>query len=118
VLVVVPGRCRQRLRAGRRRGVGDPDDVAADVAREEVVEKGGYQERLGQCPGAHLGSLHAQQQPPADDHHAAVDGDERQDCRQVSFHVSSHTPAPGSRVREFTSLRVRGFTGLRVGGLA
>ena len=40
----------QRLRPGRRRRVGDADDVAADVARQEVVEERRDQERRGQRP--------------------------------------------------------------------
>ena len=37
---------RQRLRARGLRRVGDPHDVAADVAREEVVEEGRDEKRL------------------------------------------------------------------------
>ena len=49
----------QRLRPGERRRVRDADDVAADVARQEVVEERRDQERLGQRAEADVNGLHS-----------------------------------------------------------
>ncbi len=36
---------REGLGPGGRRGIGDPDDVAADIAGQEIVEERGDQKR-------------------------------------------------------------------------
>jgi len=55
----------ERLRVCVPRGVADPDHVAADVARQKIVEIGRDQERAEQRRKRHLDALGLQQQVPA-----------------------------------------------------
>ena len=61
----------ERLRAGRPRRVADADDVAADVARQEVVEEERDEVRAGEMVGRDVHILRIEQQLPAPDagHH-------------------------------------------------
>ena len=71
---------RQRLGAGGLRRVGDPDDVAADVAGQEVVEEGRDEKRLGQEAEGKADVLGAQQHAPAHgagQHHHQIEPERR-----------------------------------------
>ena len=67
----------QRLRLRGPRRVADADDVAADVARQEVVEEPGDEIRRQQRARRHLDALRAQQQLPAPRARQHVDEVER-----------------------------------------
>jgi len=68
-------RRRQRLRADELRAVPNPDDVAADVRRQEIIEKRRDEVRVRQRPDPRRDVLGVQQDAPAphaDENHAEV----------------------------------------------
>ena len=76
----------ERSRARRPGSIRHPDDVAADVAREKVVEERGDQERLGESAGGRMNALRVQQHAPpprADPDHGRVGGRRASDPEQV-----------------------------------
>jgi hypothetical protein len=72
-------RC-QRLRTGRSRRVGNPDDVAADVARQEIIEERRDEKRADQRARGDADPLRVKQQAPppgAGEHHHQVEHQRR-----------------------------------------
>ena len=79
-------RCGEGLRAGGRRRVGNAHDVAADVARQEVVKEQAHPDRFTQRARGHVHMLRAQQAMPSphrDRLHEGVGSDGQQDPPHV-----------------------------------
>ena len=58
-------RRRQRFRTGRRRRIGNPHHIAADIAGQKVVEERGDEERRGQRAEREMDVLSAEKEAPA-----------------------------------------------------
>ena len=95
-------RRRQRLRPGRPGGVADADDVAADIARQEVVEEDRDQARAEQR--ARCGTCTCCASSSRRQRHAAAPHVDREDQQRDE---RATAPTPASRVvhRPPTSMR-------------
>ena len=75
-------RRRQRFRSGGARRIADPNHVAADVARQEIVEELRDEERAEQPPARDIDLLRLEQNPPAPGRGEHVDQEDPERERQ------------------------------------